>query len=150
MQNQNPSYAQLHRDQSTWPLEYVLTQTQPIDAFRPALGLNAPGVGSDQIAVSNVLDIPPTSRTQRIKSQLELWTELYGTAPYLGGGDGIIYDVETSNALRDSIYMLRGQRSRHWMADQPYDTWSFIDVPNASQDVVTQVGYPSRSDLAYE
>lgn len=150
MQNQNRAFINLTRDQSTWPLTYIFGATQPVDPRRPALGLNAPGVNSDAVTTYNEIGVPPTSRTKRLKSQQEISTELYGTAPYLGSGDGVMFNIETSTRLRDSIPMLRGYRSKYITADKPYDTWSFNYVPNAAQPVLTQVGVQSRAEPAYE
>lgn len=150
MQNQNRTYLDLTRDQSTWPLTYIMSETQPVNPRRPALGLKAPGVNADVVEAYNVVGVPPTTRTKKLKSQQEINTELYGTAPYLGSGDGVMFDVETSTKLRDSTYLLRGYRSKYITADRPYDTWYFNTVPNGVQPVAEQIGAQSRVELAYE
>jgi len=150
MQNQNRTYLDLSRDQSTWPLTYIMSETQPVNPRRPALGLITPGVNADVVNAYNVVGVPPTTRTKRLKSQQEINTELYGTAPYLGSGDGVMFDVETSTKLRNSTPLLRGYRSKYITADKQYDTWSFNYIPNAVQPVTDQIGAQSRVELAYE
>jgi len=150
MQSQNSQHMELSRDQSTWPFQYLTTQTQPIHPRRPALGLNAPGVTGAVIDVYNQVGVPPTSRTKRMKSQEQINTELYGTAPYLGSGDGIMFDVGTSTTLRDSVPMLRGERSRHHVSDVSYNQWYYLTVPPAAQSVADQFGMQSRAEAAYE
>jgi hypothetical protein len=150
MQNQNRTYLDLSRDQSTWPFSYIMSETQPVNPRRPALGLDAPGVGADVVGVYNKIGVPPTTRTKRLKSQQEINTELYGTAPYLASGDGVMFNVEASNKLRDSIPLLKGYRSKYITADRPYDTWSFNTVPNAAQSIADQFGAQARAELAYE
>jgi hypothetical protein len=151
MQSQNAQYTDLYRDQSTWPLRYITTQTQPTDPLKPVLGLNVPeGVAPGLIEVYNKIGVPPPTRTKRLKSEQEINTELYGTAPYLGSGDGVMFHVEKSTMLRDSIPTLRGARSRHLMADPSYNRWDFLTVPTAAQSVSSQIGAESRAEPAYE
>lgn len=151
MQNQNVQYTDLYRDQSTWPLRYITTQTQPINPLKPVLGLNVPaGVAPNLINTYNKIGVPPTTRSKRLKSQQEINTELYGTAPYLGSGDGIMFNVEKSTMLRDSTPTLRGARSRHFMADRSYNQWYHLTVPTAAQSVAAQIGMEARAEPAYD
>jgi hypothetical protein len=106
----------------------------------------APGL----IEVYNKIGVPPTTRSKRLKSQQEINTELYGTAPYLGSGDGVMFNVEKSTMLRDSTPTLRGARSRYLMADKSYNRWDFLTVPTAAQTVNSQIGMESRAEPAYE
>ena len=142
-------YSDIMRDQSTWPGIYTLTQTQPTDAHHGILGLNAPGVAGGSIDVYNMIGVFPPSRTLRLKSEQEINTELYGTAPYLGSGDGIMFNVEKSTQMRDSIPELRGARSRHWIDDRSYNRWDFVSAHNATQAVSDQYGAQGRAEIAY-
>lgn len=129
----------------TWQYKYVTSQPRPTDPQRPIFGL--PSVGSGVVADAyQAVAVPTPTRTHRLKSEQHVSTELYGTSPYLGRGDGIMFHVDTSTSLREGISVLRGDKVREYVASR----WDFVGVPLAVQDVSEQIGEQARLAGVYE
>ncbi len=135
----------------TYQLKHVLSQTRPIVTGKPVFGLPNVGVGAgNTMAVYNAVAVPKTTRTRRLRSEQEISTELYGTAPYLGQGDGIALHPEVSTALRNSRAILRGDKTRYLITERPPNRWEFIKEPTVVQPVLDQIGVSSRMDAVYK
>lgn len=134
---------------ATWQYQYVTGGPRPMDVRRPIFG--APCVGAGAVAaVYNEVAIPTATRTRRLKSQDHVSTEMFGTAPYLGRGDGIMLHVDVANRLRDGVPTLRGDRSDRRWAEMPLDRWDFVNQTPAVQSIAEQLGAQSRLVPIYE
>ena len=131
----------------TWQYQWVTSRPRPADPQRPIFG--GPTVGAGAVAEAfNSVAIPTATRVRRLRSEDHVSTEVYGTAPYLGRGDGIMLHVETSNRLRDGIPVLRGDKGRY--SEYPISRWHFVDQPLAVQSVNDQLGEQARLMPIYE
>ena len=79
-------------------------------------------------------------------------TQLWGTSPYLGTGDGIMFNVKQNNELtRGFDSSLRGSKTRYQIDDKSFIplTWSMIDVPLAAATNKFIGGSDTRQEQAY-
>ncbi|APC25781.1 hypothetical protein BST79_gp268 [Only Syngen Nebraska virus 5] len=140
---------------STYPYKHVITETQPTKAKGEAIwGLVQMGLSGEAAAMYGDVVVQKTTRACR-KSEggfKDVNTELWGTSPYLGRGDGEVYNMPASNELlRGFESSLRGSRVRTQIDDKsfiPY-TWQMIDVPLAAAKTSFIVGLDTRQQLAY-
>jgi len=140
---------------STYPYKHVVTETQPTHAKGEAIwGLVQMGLSGEAAAMYGDVVVQKTTRACR-KSEggfKDVNTELWGTSPYLGRGDGEVYNMPASNELlRGFESSLRGSRVKTQIDDKsfiPY-TWQMIDVPLAAAKTSFIAGLDTRQQLAY-
>jgi hypothetical protein len=139
----------------TYNYKYAMTETQPSQAKNEAIwGLVQMGLSVEAAAKYAQVVVPKMTRDSR-KSEggfADVNTELWGTSPYLGQGDGIMLYTQQNNAIvRGFDSSLRGSRSRVQISDTctiPY-TFSMINVPLASASNTFIAGSDSRMERAY-
>jgi len=140
---------------STYEYKHVITETQPTQAKgEPIWGLVRMGLSGEAASMYGDVVVQKTTRSCR-KSEggfKDVNTELWGTSPYLGRGDGEVYNISTSNQLlRGFESSLRGSRVRTQIDDKsfiPY-TWEFLDAPLAAAKTSFLAGLDTRQQLAY-
>ncbi|AGE56337.1 hypothetical protein PBCVNEJV1_545R [Paramecium bursaria Chlorella virus NE-JV-1] len=139
---------------STYNYKYSVTETQPTAARDQAIwGLLNIGLSTEAARLYGDIVVQKTTRDcRRSEGGGMTSTELYGTSPYLGRGDGEVFNMPTSNELlRGFESSLRGSRSRIWTTDVspiPY-TWQQIDVPLAAASTKFIAGINTRETPAY-
>ena len=139
----------------TYNYKYAMTETQPSQAKgEPIWGLMQMGLSVEAAEKYAQIVVPKTSRESR-KSEggfADVNTELWGTSPYLGRGDGIMFYAKENDALvRGFDSSLRGDRNRGQISGRstiPY-TFSFIDVPLATASNTFIAGTDSRMERSY-
>ncbi len=83
---------------------------------------------------ADVLSFLLNSDPTRVYTRGRPSTQLYGTAPCKRMGDGVLYAVDASNALRDGYGVpMRCTRPEE---DVPWDRFDYLDVPTAVEDWV--------------
>jgi hypothetical protein len=141
---------------STYDMKYAFAESQPKRMQGQAVwGLRTPGPGADGTAgFYGFVVVSPSTRLCR-KSEggfKDANTELYGTSPYLGRGDGeVFYMNESNNLMRKFESSQRGTKSRDLIDKKsfiPY-TWYKVDVPLAAQRIIDQAGVSGREPLEY-
>jgi hypothetical protein len=140
---------------STYNYKYTVTETQPTKAKDEAIwGLVRMGLSKEAATMYGDVVVQKTTRYCR-KSEggfKDVNTELWGTSPYLGRGDGEVFNMPASNELvRGFDSSLRGSKSRTFLTDVsgiPY-TWSFIDTPLASATTNFIAGLDTRQQIVY-
>jgi hypothetical protein len=140
---------------STYNYKYTVTETQPTQARDQAIwGLLNMGLSTEAARLYGDVVVQKTSRACRRSEGgfADVQTELWGTSPYLGRGDGEHYNIPTSNELlRGFESSLRGSKSRTFLTDVstiPY-TWQQIDVPLAAATTSFIAGLSTRETPAY-
>lgn len=140
---------------STYAYKYTMTDTQPSDAKNQAIwGLVQSGLSAEAAKMYNEVVVSKMSRDSR-KSEggfSDTNTELWGTAPYLGQGDGIMLNIEQNSQLeRGFESSLRGARSRKQISEQSFIpfTWSMIDVPLSASSNKFIGGNDTRQERSY-
>ena len=140
---------------STYNYKYVMTETQPSAAENEAIwGLVRMGLSTEAAKMYGDIVVSKTTRYCR-KSEggfKDTNTMLWGTSPYLGTGDGIIFNVKENNELtRGFNSSLRGSKTRYLIDDKSFIplTWSSIDVPLAAASNGFIGGFDTRSEQAY-
>ncbi|ABT15086.1 hypothetical protein NY2A_B687R [Paramecium bursaria Chlorella virus NY2A] len=140
---------------STYPYKHVITETQPTNAKDQAIwGLIQMGLSQEAARLYGDVVVQKTTRACRRSEGgfADVNTELWGTSPYLGLGDGVMFNTSTSNKLlRGFESSLRGSKVRTQIDDKsfiPY-TWQTIDVPLAAAKTKFLVGEDTRQMLAY-
>ena len=131
-------YLQYMTSRSMFPFQYVTTFAPP---GCPADNCNKQFMpGSKQVAALN--DILTTTGT-RIVDRTKTSTELFGTAPYKGRGDGVLKYTDVSNSLLDMGTSVRCSRP---LTEMQWDRFDYINVkPNVEVKgprggVTTRVG----------
>lgn len=163
MQAQNVKYQNARANQiplvdnpfSTYNYKYVVTETQPKDAKNEAIwGLVHMGLSTEAAKMYDAVVVSKTTRYCR-KSEggfKDVNTQLWGTSPYLGTGDGIMFNVKQNNELtRGFDSSLRGTKTRYLIDDQSFIplTWDKIDVPLAAATNKFIAGSDTRQEQAY-
>jgi hypothetical protein len=140
---------------STYSYKYAVTETQPTKAKKEAIwGLIQMGLSREAAAMYGNVVVQNTTRDCR-KSEggfSAVNTELWGTSPYLGRGDGEVFNMMQSNRLmRGFESSLRGTKSRTFLTDISTIplTWNKIDVPLAVPTSTFLIGKDSRQQMAY-
>lgn len=140
---------------STYNYKYVVTDTQPTQAKNEAIwGLVQMGLSAEAARLYSDIVVSKTSRYCR-KSEggfKDVNTQLWGTSPYLGTGDGIMFNVKQNNELtRGFDSSLRGSKTRYLIDDKSFIplTWSMIDVPLAAATTKFIAGSDTRQEQAY-
>lgn len=140
---------------STYNYKYVMTETHPTDAKNEAIwGLVRTGLSAEAAKMYDDVVVSKTTRYCR-KSEggfKDTNTQLWGTSPYLGTGDGIMFNVKQNNELtRGFDSSLRGSKTRYQIDDRSFIplTWSTIDVPLAAATNKFLGGTDSRMEPAY-
>lgn len=140
---------------STYNYKYVMAETQPTDAKNEAIwGLVRMGLSAEAAKMYDDVVVSKTTRYSR-KSEggfKDANTQLWGTSPYLGLGDGIMFNVEQNNELtRGFDSSLRGSKTRYQIADKSFIplTWSMIDVPLAAATNKFIGGSDTRQETSY-
>ena len=152
---QAPDIPVVDNPTSTYAGKYVLSQTQPTESANEAiLGLVQTGMAAKQAGDYERVVVSRTSRSCRRSEGgfANVNTEVYGTSPYLGRGDGDHYYVDVSNQLmRDVATSDRGSKVRSLINDRSpiAYTWSQIDVPLGVATTAFLAGMDSRNQLAY-
>lgn len=120
-------YLALLEAQSTWPTRYHFARINPTapSAF-PIQGLNAPHMGPPQIPHFNKL-LPANFRVDVRSSQHRLQTELFGRAPYIALGRGIMNHVDTNTMLQQGNPIF--ERGNRVLAEKPWDRRDFVTMP---------------------
>lgn len=141
---------------STYEYKYRMTETQPRNAKDEAIwGLVQMGLSSEAAKMYYNIVVPKTTRYCR-KSEggfKDTNTQLWGTSPYLGLGDGIMFNVKENNDLvRGFDSSLRGTKSRYLIDDKSFIplTWSMVDVPLAASTNKFLGGSDTRQQRAYQ
>lgn len=140
---------------STYDYKYAVTQTQPDEAEKQAIwGLVQMGLSEEAARMYSQVVVSKTTRACR-KSEggfKDVNTELWGTSPYLGRGDGEVFNMPTSNQLmRGFDSSLRGSKSRAHIDEKsfiPY-TWEYMDIPLAVTTTDFVIGLNTRQQPAY-
>ena len=140
---------------STYDYKYIVTETQPKDAKNEAIwGLVRMGLSTEAAKMYDAVVVSKTTRYCR-KSEggfKDVNTQLWGTSPYLGTGDGIMFNVKENNELtRGFNSSLRGTKTRYLIDDQSFIplTWSMIDVPLGAATNKFIAGSDTRQETAY-
>jgi len=140
---------------STYPYKWTVTETQPTQARDQAIwGLLNIGLSTEAARLYGDVVVQKTSRYCRRSEGgfADTNTELWGTSPYLGRGDGEVFNMPQSNELlRGFESSLRGSKSRAFLNDIspiPY-TWEQIDVPLAAATTSFIAGMNTRETPAY-
>ena len=140
---------------STYPYKYTVTETQPANARDQAIwGLVQMGLSAEAARLYGDIVVQKTSRKCRRSEGgfADTNTELWGTSPYLGLGDGVILNTPVSNELlRGFDSSLRGSKSRAFINDIspiPY-TWEKQTQPLAAATNSFIAGLSSRQTPAY-
>ena len=164
MQAQNVKYQNARANQiplvdnpfSTYNYKYVVTETQPTDAKNEAIwGLVRMGLSTEAAKMYGDVVVSKTTRYCR-KSEggfSDVNTQLWGTSPYLGLGDGIMFNVKQNNELtRGFNSSLRGTKNRYLIDDQSFIplTWNMIDVPLAAATNKFIGGTDTRDEPSYQ
>lgn len=141
---------------STYNYKYTVTETQPTDAKNNAIwGLLRTGLSVEAAKMYDDVVVSKTTRYCR-KSEggfKDTNTMLWGTSPYLGLGDGIMFNVKQNNDLtRGFDSSLRGSKTRYLINDQSFIplTWSQIDVPLAAATNKFLGGSNTRDEPSYQ
>ena len=141
---------------STYNYKYVVTETQPKDAKNEAIwGLVRMGLSTEAAKMYGDVVVSKTTRYCR-KSEggfADVNTQLWGTSPYLGTGDGIMFNVKQNNELtRGFDSSLRGTKTRYLIDDKSFIplTWSMIDVPLAAATTKFIAGSDTRQEQSYQ
>ena len=141
---------------STYNYKYVVTETQPKDAKNEAIwGLVRMGLSTEAAKMYGDVVVSKTTRYCR-KSEggfADVNTQLWGTSPYLGTGDGIMFNVKQNNELtRGFDSSLRGTKTRYLIDDKSVIplTWSMIDVPLAAATTKFIAGSDTRQEQSYQ
>jgi hypothetical protein len=140
---------------STYDYKYAVTQSQPDEAKKQAIwGLIRGGLSVEAAEKYAEIVISKTTRRCR-KSEggfKDVNTELFGTSPYLGSGDGVRFNMPTNDKLmRGFNSSIRGSKVKTQIADRspiPF-TWEFLDVPLAVSTTDFLSGLDTRQALAY-
>ena len=140
---------------STYDYKYVVTETQPKDAKNEAIwGLVRMGLSTEAAKLYGDVVVSKTTRYCR-KSEggfADVNTQLWGTSPYLGTGDGIMFNVKQNNELtRGFDSSLRGSKTRYLIDDKSFIplTWSMVDVPLAAATNKFIGGFDTRQETSY-
>ena len=140
---------------STYPYKWTVTETQPTQARDQAIwGLMNIGLSTEAARLYGDVVVQKTSRACRRSEGgfADTNTELWGTSPYLGAGDGLRFNTAQSNDLLRGFYSsLRGSKSRTFTTDvSPIAwTWDKIDVPLAAASTTFIAGVNTRETPAY-
>lgn len=129
----DPDYLRLLEAESTWAFKYHLTRTNPWTprAF-PVQGLNNPAMGPGQVDAYNSL-LPSHYRVKHRASQNRPQTELFGTAPYIALGRGIMHHVDVNSMLQQGHWTQdRGQRV---LMEREFDRKHFVSIPAALRNL---------------
>lgn len=139
-------YVRWKTAESTYPMRYRFS-TPVRKAIKPVHGARGVGYGVDVTAYNAT--IPQSTRTIKLKSEEQKVTELYGTAPYLGRGDGIMFNPQMDNELRFSQVFLKEARTRHQIMEKTVRQPDYNTRPLVVQSTQAQGGVSARLDPAY-
>ena len=140
---------------STYGFKYLADQTQPSNSTSQAVwGLINAGLSME--AAKSYQDVVISKTTRRCRKSeggfKDVNTELFGTSPYLGRGDGERFNMPTSNELlREFGSSNRGSKVKTQINDKspiPY-TWAVIDVPLAVSTTKFMSGEDTRGQGIY-
>lgn len=133
------AYIDLLEAESTWPMKYLFGQTNPVrPRDRPIQGSHTPGVGGCQADVYSSL-LPTNFRMQVRASQNRLQTELFGTAPFLGLGQGVLKNTDTSSMLMQGTRV--SERGARVLMERNYGRLGFVTVPAELRDLPHELRY---------
>lgn len=142
-------YLALLEAQSTWPFKYNFTRTNPwTPRAYPVQGLSRSAWGPGQVDAFNSL-LPANYRVKHRASQNKPQTELFGTAPYIALGRGIMYHVDVSSMLlQGNMVQERGSRI---LTERQFDRKQFITVPDTLRNLPVDMrrGEATRSGPEY-
>lgn len=120
-------YIDLLEAESTWAAKYLFSQPNPVAPRRfPMMGLNAPNMGPGQMPTYNDM-LPQHYRVMHRASHNKPQTELFGTAPYIALGRGVLSHVDTSSALLQSNYV--PERGSRVLMEAPWTRSQYVTVP---------------------
>lgn len=121
-------YLRLLEAESTWAFKYNQAQVNPGDPRRfPIQGLNAPHMGPSQVATYNRL-LPYNYRVEHRSSRNRLETELFGRAPYIALGRGVMFHVDDSTKLAQGNPLF--DRGNRVIMERPWDRRQFVTIPH--------------------
>lgn len=128
-----------------FPMQYVFNTPQPTAGPRAIQGRPTVGYGVDVAAYHQTM----SRATRKPKSQNSNLHELYGTAPLLAKGDGVMLNPQVENDLRFNQIFLNGSRSRHLLSERPQPQLNYNTKPLVMQTPAQQGGVSTRDDLPY-
>lgn len=121
-------YLKLLEAESTWAFKYNFAQVNPANARRyPIQGLNAPHMGPSQVCAFNKL-LPYNFRVEHRSSRNRLHTELFGRAPYIALGRGVMFHVDDSTKLQQGNPVF--DRGNRVIMERPWDRRQFVTIPD--------------------
>lgn len=122
------AYIDLLAAQSAWPMQYVMSRPNAVDARAlPVQGLVSTAVAPQLVDDFNQL-LPQNYRVAKRASQNRPQTELVNTAPYAALGRGVANHVDTNTALLHGERTLR-TASRATTGERAWDRRDFVAVP---------------------
>lgn len=137
------AYIDLLEAESTWAMKYVFSNTNPLEPRQhPIMGLNAPNTGGCQMKQYNSM-LPRNFRMQTRASQNRLHTELFGTAPYMALGRGVLKHVDVSTMLQQGNWVPEGP-SRTLM-ESKWDRNQFVTIPKELKQLKPELRYGSMT-----
>lgn len=128
----DPAYLRLLEAESTWAFKYHASRPNPVAPQRfPIQGLNNPAWGPRQVDAYNAL-LPGHYRVHTRAAQNRPLTELFGTAPYLALGRGILNHVDTNTTLLQGNPI--NDRNRR-LSEREWDRTAFVTVPKELREL---------------
>lgn len=145
----DPNYIALLEAQSTWPFSYRFGRVNPTNPrAHPIQGLNAPSWGPSQVDTFNRL-LPVNFRMDVRSSQHRPTTELFGTAPYIALGRGVLHHVDVNSMLQQGNPLFdRGNRT---VTERGWDRAHFVTIPDDLRNIPfeTRKGETTRISPQY-
>lgn len=140
------AYIDLLEAESTWPSKYVFSRTNPVNSRQnPMWGLTDHGVPGARIGTYNKL-LPTNFRMQVRAAQNKPQTELFGTAPYIALGRGVLRHTDTSSLLQQSNWVeRRGSRS---IAEIDYNRFEYVSIPKNLSALAPELRFGAMTRVA--
>lgn len=128
----DPSYIGLLEAESTWAAKYNFSRPNPTAPRRfPIQGMHRPSFGPTEVDAYNAL-LPQNFRVQTRAAHNRPQTELFGRAPYVALGRGVLNHVDTSTLLKHGNPII--DRTRQ-LSERQWDRASFVTVPKELRDL---------------
>lgn len=128
----DPAYLGLLETESTWALKYNFSRPNPMAPRRfPIQGLNTAAPGPAQMAAYNTL-LPINYRVQTRASHDRPQTELFGRAPYVAVGRGVLNHIDTNTQLMQGNPII--DRTRQ-LSERQWHRASFVNVPKELREL---------------
>lgn len=125
----DPAYIKMLEVESAWPAMYNFSRPNPVQPrSHPIMGLNAPAVGGQQVPTYNRL-LPRHFRVDTRAAHNKPSTELFGTAPYIALGRGLLRHVDAGSALQQGTFVAE-KGSRKQAVEVTWDRTDFVTMPH--------------------